>query len=467
MNQYSVNAFWQGGSADPRVLMRGPGGRLFTGCGDGSVRILEDNDNNGVADNVITFVAGTWGPHGLAWKPNGIGYDLYVSHLTSPAGGTGMITMFTDVNGDDIFETVTTVMLNLPLGAHQVNNIKLDATGQWLYIAQGASSNTSAGSGALVARVASNAVNVPWGSPLVTIVGSGLRNPWGIEFHPSGALFATDNGRDDLGPTDPPDEFNHVVMGQNYGFPAVSGIPPSGNTTTGPIGLFAPHCSANGFAIDTGTMMTGFANQVFVAEWGSWNGIAPTPQGERIVQGNLHQRSNGSWVLNSWDFLTNCGHPLDVEIGAQGELFFSVQWASGTFVEGVYRVVPTHGIAVKLSGLPELGQSINVTVRSPSRPGHLYKVAASAGTGPIPTPLGGLGLSWDDLFLYSLTPNPWLNFAAVGVLNAAGVSNGPDVVNIPVLPILSGLTLYIAAATFDPVTVQPTAVSPTARLLIL
>ncbi len=468
MNQYTSNTYWLGGAADPRVLMLGPGGRIFTGCGDGSVRILEDNDNNGVVDNVINFVFGAWSCHGLAWKPNGAtGYDLYVSHLTAPSGGTGTITCFTDLTGDDIFDVVTTVVLTLPSGAHQVNNIKLDATGQWLYIAQGATANTSAGGGAMVARVASNAVNVLWGSPQVIVVGTGLRNPWGIEFHPSGELFATDNGRDDLGATDPPDEFNRVVMGQDYGFPTVSGMPPVGNPTTAPIGLFESHASANGFAFDNGSMLTGFVNQVFVAEWGNWNGITPTPVGQKIVQGNLHQRTNGSWVLNSWDFLANCGHPLDVEIGALGELFFTVQWGVPNWPEGVYRVVPTHGISVKLSGVPELGNIINVTVRCPGLPGHLSKVAASAGTGPLPTALGGLGLSWDWIFDISLTPNPYLSFAPAGLLNAQGLSSGPDHVYIPVLPVLSGFTLYIAAATFDPFTLVPSAVSPTARILIL
>jgi|GEM_PF-4026203 glucose/arabinose dehydrogenase len=466
-DQYTISPFWLGGAADPRVLEAVPGNRVFVGCGDGTIRILTDADNNGIAEAAALFVSSVWGPHGLAWKQNGPGYDLFVAHLTAPGGGTGQITLFTDLNGDDIFDVVTTMVMNLPLGAHQVNNIKLDPSQQWLYIAQGATSNSTAGGGACVAKIPVTAQNLVWGTPQIQIVATGLRNPWGIEFLPNGTLFATDNGRDDLGPSDPPDEFNHIVQGGDYGFPAVSGMPPAGNTTRAPIGLFESHSSACGFAIDKGNLLTGFVHQVFVAEWGNWNGLAPTPRGQKIVQGNLHQRSNGTWVLNSWDFLANCGHVLDVDVGPTGALFFSVQWGGPGWLEGVYHVVPTHGTALKMSGLPELGQTIQVSVHSPSRPGHLYKVAASMGTGPIPTALGNLGLTWDDIFVWSLSGNIYLNFAPTGILNAQGIGAGADSVLIPNLPVLSGFTLYLAAATFDPVTIALTSVTPTAHLLML
>lgn len=466
-NQYQSNLYWASGAADPRVLMLGPGARLWVGSGDGTVRILEDNDHNGVVDNVRLFVAGVFSPHGLAWRPAGAGYEIFVAHLTSAFGGTGQITRFIDADGDDVFESVVFVVLNLPSGAHQVNNIELDPSGQWLYLAQGAQSDSVPGGGAVVARVSPQAQNLLWGSPQVQVVATGMRNAWGIEFHPSGELFATENGRDDQGPAQPPEEFNRVVLGRDYGFPAVSGMPPAGHPSEPPVGLFETHTSANGFAFDTGSLLTGFEGQVFVAEWGSWPGITPSPVGRKIVQGNLHQRANGSWELASWDFLAGCGHPLDVEIGPAGELFFSVQWGVPGWPEGIHRVVPAHGIALRLQGVPEPGQPIQVTVRSPSRPGHVYQVAASAGTGPLPTALGDLGLSWDDLFVLSLTPNPWLVFAPWNTLDANGVSAGANVVNLPPLPALQGFVLYLAAVTVDPLSGQLSSISPTARLRIL
>ena len=52
------------------------------------------------------------------------------------------------------------------------------------------------------------------------VFASGLRNPYDLAFHPiTGALFATDNGRDDLGLEAPAEELNHIIQGGHYGFP--------------------------------------------------------------------------------------------------------------------------------------------------------------------------------------------------------------------------------------------------------
>lgn len=466
-NQYVVTPYWSAGSTNPRALMRDDLGRIWVGSGDGVIRILEDFDQNGTVDNVKIFVAGTFSPHGLAWRPNGGGRDIYVAHLTAPFGGTGQITRFIDANGDDVFESVVSVVLSLPTGAHQVNNIKFDSTYTWLYIAQGATGDSSPGGGALIARVDSFAQNLIWGSPSIEIHATGLRNAWGIEFHPSGALFATDNGRDDQGADTPPDEFNHIVQGGNYGFPAYGGTPPPGSGTLGPAGLLEAHVSANGFTIDQDLGMTGFVNQVFIAEWGSWPGITPSPRGQKIVQGNLHQDSGGTWHLFTRDFLNDCGRPLDVESGLQGDIFFTVQQATPNWPVGVYRVASASGISVKLQGTPEAGQQLAAVVRSPSRPGHVYQLGASLGTGPIPTTAGNLGLSPDTLLFYSLMPNPYFVFTPLGILGPTGTSNGADVINLPAIGGLSGFTFYVAAITLDPVTGAFSAVSPTATVIVL
>ena len=52
------------------------------------------------------------------------------------------------------------------------------------------------------------------------IYSTGLRNPFDIAFHPErGELFATDNGRDDLGMNAPFEELNHIIQGGDYGYP--------------------------------------------------------------------------------------------------------------------------------------------------------------------------------------------------------------------------------------------------------
>jgi len=462
-DQYTVNTFWTPTGSNPRVLMRGPSGRIWTGLSDGTIRILEDLNQDGTVDNVKLFVGGTWSPHGLAWRANGSGWEIFVAHLTAPIGGTGQITRFSDTNGDDVLDAVQTLILSMPSGAHQVNNIKIDPSGTWLYFAQGATSNAIPGNGALVGRASWQAQNLQWGSPQIEIFSTGLRNAWGIEFHPSGALFATDNGRDDLGPTAPPDEFNLLLQGKDYGFPTVSGMPPVGHPSEAPVGLLEVHASANGFAFDDGNAMTGFTDQVFITQWGGWSGSPPG----RIVQANLHQDSSGAWHMQSWPFITGCGRPLDTEIGANGELFFTVQSGTAGWPIAIYRVVPTHGVALKLTGTPEPGQTVTVKVHAPARPGHGYIAAASAGTGPIPTPMGPIGLTLDAVLSFSLTPNPYLVFNYLGTLDANGVSPGTDRVVIPAIPALSGITLYFATVTVHPGTLLLSGISPTARITVL
>ncbi len=468
-NQYSTNTFWVGGATDARVLMVDASGRLWTGSGDGSIRILQDTNQDGVADLVTVFVAGTFSPHGLAHRalPNG-GQEIFVAHTSAPVGGTGQITRFIDSNGDDVPDGAVTMILAMPTGAHQVNNIKLDPTGSWLYFSQGATSDTTPGGGALIGRIAPNATNLLWGDPAIQIVASGLRNAWGIEFHPGGELFSTDNGRDDMGPLGPHDEFNHITMGANYGFPAVSGTPPTGSSTVGPVGLLEPHASANGFTFDAGKQMTGFENQVFIAEWGSWSSLGGGAAiGRKIVQGNLHQTASGDWRLSTQDFLLDCGYPLDCAIGSAGELYFSVQTPMPGFPMGVHRVVPTSGVCLKLSGTPSAGSQVSAKVHAPTHALDHYQVLASLGIGPTPTPLGDLALTMDSVMLASLQPDPYLQFTAPGLLDPNGDSSGIDRIVIPPVPGLSGFTIFLATVTWSPTLSLLTSVSPTARLTII
>ena len=468
-NQYTSNTFWPGVATDARVLMVDPAGRLWVGSGDGSIRILQDTNQDGVADSVKVFVAGTFSPHGLAHRAtaNG-GQEIFIAHTSAPVGGTGRITRFIDSNGDDIPDGADTMILAMPTGAHQVNNIKLDPTGSWLYFSQGATSDTTPGGGALIGRIAPSATNLLWGDPAIQIVATGLRNGWGIEFHPSGELFSTDNGRDDMGPLAPADEFNHITLGGDYGFPNVSGTAPPGSSTISPIGLLEPHASANGFTFDTGKMMTGFENQVFIAEWGSWSSLGGGAAiGRKIVQANLHQNAAGDWRFSSQDFLLDCGYPLDCAIGTKGELYFSVQTPMPGFVAGVHRVVPTSGTCLKLSGVPAPGLQVTARIHAPTHALDHYQVLASLGIGPLTTPLGSLALTMDAVMMAALQPDPYLQFAAPGLLDPNGDSSGIDRIVIPPVPGLSGFTIFLAAVTWSPSLSSLTSVTPTARLTII
>ena len=57
-----------------------------------------------------------------------------------------------------------------------------------------------------------------------TLYATGLRNAVGFDWQPgTGALYATDNGRDYLGDDFPPCELNRIVEGGFYGWPIANG----------------------------------------------------------------------------------------------------------------------------------------------------------------------------------------------------------------------------------------------------
>ncbi|MBK9781817.1 MAG: PQQ-dependent sugar dehydrogenase [Anaerolineales bacterium] len=88
------------------------------------------------------------------------------------------------------------------------------------------------------------------------IYASGMRNPFDIAFHPlTGELFATDNGRDDLGLGAPQEELNLIIQNGDYGFPNCwdSQDAPGCEGTIPAVAFFEPHSSADGLDFYTGT----------------------------------------------------------------------------------------------------------------------------------------------------------------------------------------------------------------------
>ena len=372
---YAFRLFWAAPEGDARSLVRGPRGRLWAGCGDGTVRVLEDRSGDGKADYVQTFASRVWSPHGISFRIRGTALDVFVAHTTTRYGGASRITRFVDTDKDDRFDEAYTVISHMPPGAHQTNNLAIDPTGKWLWFSQGATADKSPGGGALVGKVAPDARDVPWGDPRIQIVANGLRNAWGLAFHPNGALFATDNTRDDLGDATPPDELNLIRAGRHYGFPDVAGIPPKGHPSEPPVGLLGVHGSANGLAFDDGHLMSGSRHQVFIAEWGSWTGSPGLTAGTRIVRAQLHRDARGRWHFEAHDLIRNCGRPLDVAIGRDGALYFTVQTSAPGWTEGVWRGAPASGVTVRLEGQPRPGCKIEVAVRAPGHEGSRYRLS--------------------------------------------------------------------------------------------
>jgi glucose/arabinose dehydrogenase len=181
-------------------------GRLFVTSQDERVYLLSDENKDGRADRTSTFAYGYIFPLGIAVHPST--GDVYVSHQ-------GVISILTDANDDDQADGERILAGDLPFGKHQNDNLEFGPDGL-LYIGIGSTCDACDDSNPLAASILR--FNVETGER--EVFATGLRNPFDIAFHPdTGELFATDNGRDDLGMDEPYEELNHIVRGGNYGYP--------------------------------------------------------------------------------------------------------------------------------------------------------------------------------------------------------------------------------------------------------
>ena len=123
--------------------------------------------------------------------------------------------MLTDSDNDGFEDSAKSIVNNIPFGLHQ-NNVPAFGPDGMLYVGVGSTCDVCDEADLRSATIMRFDPDTGAGD----IYASGLRNPFGITFHPeSGELFATDNGRDDLGDNDPAEELNHIVEGADYGWP--------------------------------------------------------------------------------------------------------------------------------------------------------------------------------------------------------------------------------------------------------
>jgi glucose/arabinose dehydrogenase len=244
-------------------------GRLFVGTYPGRILIMLDNNEDGRVDQIKTFATGLVQPLGLEFRANG---DLYLTN--NPLGGAGRIIRLRDLNGDDIADESTVIIDGLPSeGDHQTDRLKFGPDGL-LYFGQGSSTDAGTPNPGRPGERLYNAsvLRIDVDNPVISVVATGLRNPFGMAFHPeNGQLFTTDGGSGELGQLpdiSPPEEINWIVQGSHYGFPGCEGPPDSGNPACsgvrGPVTTFIPHLTPTSIAFYTGPQAGDSANQMLV-----------------------------------------------------------------------------------------------------------------------------------------------------------------------------------------------------------
>jgi glucose/arabinose dehydrogenase len=201
---------------------------------------------------------------GLRWA----GGTLYVAHITTPSNGR--VTAFTGFDGKR-FAKHAVAIDHVQVGRHTMDSIVLGADGR-LYVGAGSTQDNAGVPGRVFSWLP--------GKHKARLEATGLRNPYGLAFR-GRDLLVTDNGRDDLGQTQPPEEldvFDPTGPVPDFGFPGCydQGGPPCAGKRA-PIATFAAHSSTDGLAVK--------GNFAYVAENGSTGRTQPT--GSDVQRVNL------------------------------------------------------------------------------------------------------------------------------------------------------------------------------------
>ncbi len=284
----------------PTALAFGPGGVLYATQDSGELVAV----GRGTA-RPRAVVRGLRVPLGLAWDGN-VAYVSTQGALLRLVVRSGRVV------------SRRTLVRGLPYGLHQQDTVVLGPDGR-LYLGSGSTCN------ACVERDRRSAAILSFrrdGSDL-RVVARGLRNPYGLAFHPrTGALYASVNGRDDLGGSEPAETIVRVRQGARFGWPGCWSSWATGRLAgrcagvTKPVALLEPHSSADSLAFWRGRLV--------VAEWGQY---LSERWGRKLVSVDV---ATG----RSTRLATGFQHPLGLAVEPKGGGLVVGDWGRGA----VYRL---------------------------------------------------------------------------------------------------------------------------------
>ena len=244
-----------------------------------------------------------------------------------------------DADGDGVAEGFTTLLDTfLPPGQHSSRTIAFLPDGR-LVLSAGSTCNVCEEDDPR--RAAITVYDSPVGQDQLTgeqIYATGLRNAVGLAINPeTGAVWATNNGRDLLGDDSPPETVYIVEENGDYGWPSCHsgtvldpefGFDGACEVAGQPVVSMQAHSAPLGLTFYTGDAFPAdYQGDLFVAFHGSWNRSVPT--GYKIVRvpldgstptGPAEDFATG-W-LNAEDYSSD-GRPVDVAVGSDGALYVS------------------------------------------------------------------------------------------------------------------------------------------------
>ena len=331
------------GVENARSLCMSPQGTLFVGTREeGSVYALRDTNGDQRADQIFTLAKKLNMPNGVACR-NGALYVAEVNRILRFDAIEKCIDAL--AKGETSCPQPVTVYDQYPSESHHGwKYIAFGPDGQ-LYIPVGAPCNNCESAKPIYASMTRLNVDKPGAQP--EIIGSGVRNSVGFDWHPTtGELWFTDNGRDMLGDDVPPCELNRLPKaGTHFGYPYCHG----GNLVDPEFGqkrpcsdFFAPvqnlgaHVAPLGMEFYTGKMFPAtYRNQVFIAEHGSWNRSQKIGYRISLVRLDAQGKSLGySTFAEGWlEGSEVWGRPVDMEQLPDGSLLISDDDA-----DAIYRI---------------------------------------------------------------------------------------------------------------------------------
>ena len=308
----------------PRFITFSPEGVLYVADrGKDRVVALPDGDGDGRADEVRVAAENLESPHSLVFHEG----NLFVGVPT------GVIRL-SDSNGDGVFEERTTLIDNYPTNGHSTRTVLFLPDGR-MVVSVGSSCNVCEEDDPRRAAV------LVYDGPEATgerVFAGGLRNAVGLALHPdSGALWATNNGRDMMGDDLPPETIEVLEEGSDHGWPRCHsgriedpeyGYPGACDDVTPPLVEMQAHSAPLGLAFYTGDAFpTEYQGDLFIAFHGSWNRSVPT--GYKVVRLPLDGETPTGPVE---DFATGwldeatgrvSGRPVGLAVGPDGALYVS------------------------------------------------------------------------------------------------------------------------------------------------
>ncbi|WP_022799870.1 PQQ-dependent sugar dehydrogenase [Deinococcus ficus] len=315
-------AEYASGFEKPRFMVVAAGGDvLLSDTGAGRIYVLPDRNADGKMDGRQVYAQGLNEPHGLALH----GGYLYVAN-------TDGVVRFPYRAGDLKATAAPQKLLSTPTGGHSTRTVEFGPDGK-MYVSVGSTCNVCEEANPQRAAIWQYDANGKNGRAYAT----GLRNAVGLEWY-GGQLYATNNGRDQLGDDLPPEGFYKVRAGGFYGWPYCYTVKPGqpqvwdrdyGRRTaetckaaTPAFALTTAHSAPLGLAFYTGkTFPAAYQGQMFVALHGSWNRTRKS--GYKVVTVDPRTGQVRDFLTGFLKGQTVTGRPVDLVVTRDGQMLLT------------------------------------------------------------------------------------------------------------------------------------------------